>query len=396
MRILLISHSLIPSVLLCGHAQLQYLAETGKIEYRFLAAAKINTQDLSWADIIVFVRSESDLEAYSAKLCTGKKHLVYVLDDDLLNLPDYVSSAKYYRLENIHNNIQKIMNLCDTFMTPSRVLLEKYGREFRNSFLIDEPSLNVINEKKKNKKIRIGFAGSIDRTQDINYILEECLIKVIEKYGSMVNIEFMGARPKIVDDYKLKYIPYQDSYTKYTEIVQQANWDIGLAPMPDTPFHACKYFNKYVEYASFGIAGIYSDLKPYVYGVEDQKNGLLVKNSTKDWYDAICRLIEDDGLREKISRECIKEANTRYSLETLSADYYDKICFGYEKKETKEIHGLWKYRIKCLIPKVINKIKEQKWKLPIWMLYKLWKILSELIVQHVFSKKKKRISSWNR
>ncbi|MBO4919668.1 MAG: hypothetical protein J5365_05875, partial [Erysipelotrichaceae bacterium] len=310
MKVLIISHSLIPSVLLCGHTQLQYLSEAGKIEYRFLIAARISTGDLSWADIIVFVRSESDLEAYTAQLCAGKKHMVYVLDDDLLNLPDYVSSAKYYHQENIRSNILKIMSLCDTFMTPSPVLLEKYGKGFRNSFLLDEPSLSAIDKKPKNDRIRIGFAGSIDRTQDINHILEECLIRIIEKYGSDVDIEFMGARPKIVDDYHLKHIPYEDSYKRYTEIVKEANWDIGLAPMPDTPFHACKYFNKYVEYASFGIAGIYSDLQPYVYGIKDRKNGLLVRNTTEDWYQAICLLIENGRLREKISRECIKEANT--------------------------------------------------------------------------------------
>ncbi|MBQ6478091.1 MAG: hypothetical protein IJI44_01850 [Erysipelotrichaceae bacterium] len=376
MKVLIISHSLIPSVLLCGHTQLQYLMEAGKIEYRFLMAARINTRDLSWADIIVFVRSESDLEAYTAKLCAGKKHMVYVLDDDLLNLPDYVSSAKYYHQENIHNNILKIMELCNTFMTPSRVLLEKYGKGFQNSFLLNEPSLSAISKKQKNDKVRIGFAGSIDRTQDINHILEECLIKVMEKYGDKVSIEFMGARPKIVDDYDLKYIPYQDSYKKYTEIVQEANWDIGLAPMPDTPFHACKYFNKYVEYASFGIAGIYSDLKPYVYGIRNRENGLLVKNTTEDWYQAICLLIEDEKLRDKISRECIREANTVYSLETLSRDYFDKITYAYEMKTAEEIRGLWKFKIMCFFAKVVYKVKEQKWKLPFWMVYKLWKIVS--------------------
>ncbi|MBQ2658430.1 MAG: hypothetical protein IJF87_07690 [Erysipelotrichaceae bacterium] len=376
MKVLIISHSLIPSVLLCGLAQLQYLAEDGRIEYRFLAAGRINEKDLSWADIIVFIRSESDLEAYTAQLCAGKKHLIYVLDDDLLNLPDYVSSAKYYHLKNIHNNILKIMGLCDTFLTPSRVLLDKYGKGFRNSFLIDEPSLNAVQEKQKNDKIRIGFAGSIDRTQDINHILEECLLKVIEKYDDRIEIEFMGAKPKIVDDCHLKYIPYQDSYRKYTEIVKEANWDIGLAPMPDTPFHACKYFNKYVEYASFGIAGIYSDLKPYVYGIRNEENGLLVENSTEAWYSALSRLIEDDDLREKISGTCIEEANTTYSLKTLSDDYLHKITYGYTESEAKEIRGLWKFKVMCFFAKVYYKVKEQKWKLPFWTIQKTWKIIS--------------------
>ena len=375
-NVLIISHSLIPSVLLCGHSQMLFLSENKTINYRFLMAGKINEPDLNWADIIVFVRSESDLEEYTSELCLGKRHMVYILDDDLLNLPDGLSSSKYYHLENIHNNIIKLMDNCDVFLTPSRVLMKKYGENKKYKSLIDEPSLNAIKEKKSNEKIKIGFAGSIDRTQDINQILEDTLVKVIEKYGDKVEIEFMGARPEIVDKYNLKYIPYQDGYKNYTEIVRKANWDIGLAPMPNTEFHSCKYFNKYVEYASFGIAGIYSNYEPYIYGIEDGRNGLLVNNTTEEWFNAICRLVEDDELREKISKECMKEANSIYSLEYLSNDFLQKISLGYIEREKEEIKGLWKYKVKSFFARVDYKIKEQKWKLPLWMINKLWRIIT--------------------
>ena len=375
-NVLIISHSLIPSVLLCGHSQMLFLNEKRKANYKFLMAGKINENDLSWADIIVFVRSESDLEEYVSEICKNKKHLVYVLDDDLLNLPEGLSSSKYYALENIHNNIIKLMDNCNVFLTPSRVLMEKYGDKAEYKSLIDEPSLYAIKEKNNNEKIKIGFAGSIDRTQDINQILEETLIRVIEKYGDSIEVEFMGAKPEIVDRYNLKYIPYQDGYKKYTEIVRKANWDIGLAPMPDTEFHSCKYFNKYVEYASFGIAGIYSNNKPYVYGIENERNGLLVNNTTEEWFNAICRLIEDEELRTRISKECMKEANTIYSLEYLSNDYLQKINLGYVEKEREEIEGLWKYKLKSFFARVDYKIKEQKWKLPFWMINKMYRIIS--------------------
>ena len=375
-NVLIISHSLIPSVILCGHVQSEYLKQKNIIDYRFCMAGKINTKDLSWADIVVFVRSESDIEEYTSELCKGKKHLVYVLDDDLLNIPDYASSAKYYKLENIHNNILKIMKNCDTFLTPSPVLLEKYGKNCKDAFLIDEPSLNTIVKKKKNKKIKIGFAGSIDRTQDINTILESSLEAIIKKYKDTVDIEFMGAKPTIVEKYNLKYIPYQDGYRKYTEIVGEANWDIGLAPMPLSEFHECKYFNKYVEYASFGMAGIYTNCKPYIFGIRDEDNGLLVKNTKKDWVNAISRLIEDDKLRNKISKKCLKEATTKYSLETLSDQFLQHITYNCVDVDRIQIRGLWKYKVKCFFLRVAYKVKEQKWNLPIWMINKVWRIIT--------------------
>jgi len=247
---------------------------------------------------------------------------------------------------------------------------------FKKTYLIDEPSLNAIQRKETNAKVKIGFAGSIDRTQDINQILEASLIDILQKYQDKVEIEFMGAKPNLVEKYHLKHIPYEDGYKRYTEIVKDANWDIGLAPMPDTEFHSCKYFNKYVEYASFGIAGIYSNHEPYIHGIRNEENGLLAENTTQAWTEAISRLIEDRKLREKISANCIKEANTIYSLETLSYDYLKKISDGYINKERETIKGLWKYKIKCFYARVLYKIKEQGWKLPFWMVFKLWKIVT--------------------
>ena len=154
------------------------------VDYRFVLASKIKQKDINWADIIIFLRSESDVEKYISELCVGKKHLVYVLDDDLLNIPDYASSAKYYKLPSVRNNIETIIKNCDTFLTPSHVLYEKYGKWCKNRYLIDEPSLGYIEEKTANDKIRIGFAGSIDRAQDINIILEDAITKIVEKYGA--------------------------------------------------------------------------------------------------------------------------------------------------------------------------------------------------------------------
>lgn len=376
-NVLIMSFSLIPSVILCGHSQMLHLQKySDEIDYRFVLASKIKGKDISWADIIVFLRSESDVEKYITELCMGKKHMVYVLDDDLLNIPDYASSAKYYKLPSIRNNIETIIKNCDTFLTPSHVLYEKYGKWCKNRFLIDEPSLGYIEEKKENEVIKIGFAGSIDRTQDVNQILEAALVKIIEEYKDRVSVEFMGARPELVDKYNLKHIPYQMGYKKYTEIIGEANWDIGLAPMPVTKFHECKYFNKYVEYASYGIAGVYTNCVPYTYGIKDKENGLLVNNNPDEWYNSIVELIENKELRNNISKNCLKEAAEVYSLPVLSKDFLDKVLYGYKEIERQTIKGLWKFRVKSAFSRLGVKIKEHKWFFPIWVIGKIYRIVT--------------------
>lgn len=372
MNVLVVSTTFIPSVLLCGHCQLEYLEKQGKCNYKFVISHFINQKNVEWADIFVFLRSDSDIDAYVSKIAkrAGKK-LVYVMDDDLLNVPGYLSSAPYYLLPSTQHNIRTIMSNCDTFLTPSPVLLEKYGKNFKYKYNIAEPSLNRIKSREKNKKIKIGFAGSIDRAQDLNEILEDAITRIVEKYKDSIEIEIMGAKPDFVEKLGLKHLPYQDGYDAYTAYMAKCNWDIGLAPMPMTEFHRCKYFNKYVEYASFGIAGIYSNCEPYVYGIRDRENGLLVNNTTEEWVDAISELIDNNQLRKQISDECLKEANEIYALDLLADDYLKKITTDYVKTDSVKIPGLGFAKFIIFFKRVFRKVKEQGLNFPMWLKEKI-------------------------
>lgn len=379
MNVLITSTTFIPSVLLCGHTQLEYLEKQGKLNYRFVISHFTNKKNIEWADIIVFLRSDSDIDAYVSKIAKkAHKKLIYVLDDDILNVPNYLSSAPYYLLPSTNKNIRTIMSNCDTFLTPSPVLLEKYGKNFKYKFLISEPSLNRIKTKEENEKVKIGFAGSIDRAQDLNQILEGTITQIVEKYGDSIDIEFMGAKPEFVNKLNLKHLPYQDGYDAYTAYMAKCNWDIGLAPMPDTPFHRCKYFNKYVEYASFGIAGIYSNLEPYTYGIKDKVNGLLCNNSTEDWVKAMSTLIDNKKLRKKISKECLREANEVYALDILADDYLNKITYDYQKPTEKAyIPSLAFAKFIIFFKRVFRKVKEQGLNFPSWLNKKIEKKLED-------------------
>lgn len=372
MNILITSTTFIPSVLLCGHCQLDYLEKQGRLNYRFCISHFTKAQDIEWADIIIFLRSDSDIDAYVSRIAKKNGiHTVYVLDDDILNAPSYLSSAPYYNLPSTKNNIRTIMANCDTFLTPSPVLKEKYGKSFKYSFLINEPSLNRISEKPENDKVKIGFAGSIDRAQDLNEILEETITKLVEKYEDKIEIEFMGAKPAFCDKLGLKHLPYQDGYDAYTAFMAKCNWDIGLAPMPESEFHRCKYFNKYVEYASFGIVGIYSNVEPYVYGIRDGENGLLVNNNTSEWLNALIKLIEDEKYRKTLSKNCLKEANDKYSLDIISEDYLNKIMTGYEKKKIVKVNSLAFEKSIIFFKRVYRKVAEQGLNFPMWLKKKL-------------------------
>ena len=300
LKVLLLYRTFGPSVNLCGYIQLKWLADHGRVEFRDKRIMDVKKRDLEWCEIAVFVRGDALLDEWMAKVChKAGKTVVYILDDDLLNVPITMGSGPYYAQKSVKHHIRRMMEYSDYFMSPSKVLLQKYGKLFKNSFLLYEPAAISIQEKKPNKdgKIHIGFAGSSDRGQDIDAILTDALTYIAEKYGDRIVIEIFGTETELSKRLHCKTIPYTESYEEYQQKMLALNWDIGLAPMPKTEFHACKYYNKLVEYAGFGIAGVYSNVLPYTDGVVDHENGLMCENTSESWVKALTDLIENPQLR---------------------------------------------------------------------------------------------------
>ena len=102
-------------------------------------------------------------------------------------------------------------------------------------------------------------------------------------------------------------------------------WNIGLAPLQYTEFNKYKSDNKYREYASFEIAGIYSDVECY-HMIKNKETGILCK-SEADWYYAIEKLILDTEKRKKIIKNAYEDVKKTYNIDTIT-DNYMKIFKG--------------------------------------------------------------------
>lgn len=307
LRVALLYWKMIPSVRLCGHCQLEELARRGVIEYRTLRTARVKSADLNWADVVVLGRLDSWEEVKLAKaLSRSGRYLLYILDDDLLNVPESLPSGKYFGLKAVKNQIRQMLALSDGILSPSPLLLEKYaaGKGIR----LMEPAIAPAAFRPHDTKgpVKIGFAGSLDRAGDIEQILGEALLRLHRDFGQQVEFAFYGPMPGFAQALGARHIPYSDSYDEYRATINALDWDIGLAPMPDTPFHACKHYNKFVEYAAAGVAGVYSDVQPYSRLKEEIGVGVFCENTPDSWYEALSRLTEDGAMREKLRQKAAK------------------------------------------------------------------------------------------
>lgn len=309
-HVLLTYRAMIPSVRWFAYEQLRVLDGQGRLSLRAREEKTLRAQDIAWADWVVLCRADTGFEDWLSKHCyaLGRK-LIYLLDDDLQNVPQGLSSSTYYRDPFVQRTRERILGRCDALLTPSPQLAAQYDAGLPLTLMVEQPAMNRPGWRpRKDQRVHIGFCGSADRAADVESVLGGMLPKLMEKYGGRISVEFFGAQPPVAKKLGLPCYPYTANAEAYYAQMASLGWDIGLAPLPESPFYQCKYYNKFVEYASYGIAGVYSALPPYRDVVRDGVDGLLCGNTPDAWLDSLTRLIEDDGLRQRMGQAAAARA----------------------------------------------------------------------------------------
>lgn len=374
--VLLIYEELIPSVRLCALEQLKELERKGFVRLFYSKPNAVTQEMCQKSEVVFFVRASLEIEKLLAiELKKRNKKLVYILDDDILNIPEESISYPYYSRQLTQNRIKEIMSLCHTLVSPSPLLVKKYGQNFLDTFLIEEPCVeHPLKKQKENEIIKIGFAGSMDRKTDFNHNLEQAISTIIEKYKNTIKVEFVGGKPEFINDMPITYIPYMDSYEEYRSFMKTANWDIGLAPMIDDEFHQCKHYNKFIEYGSYSIIGVYSCVFPYTRIIKNKINGILCSNSVDSWVEGLSYLIDNYGERKKMLNNINEQINNDFAIENVSKifKYIIKNNIKTSFKSSKKIN-LKYLKLLALITRSCELIKLYTWKAPYIVLKKIYK-----------------------
>lgn len=321
-RVMLIYRTMIPSIRLCGHAQMRALCDKGEIEYRHFPIRLLDGQDLSWPDIVLLGRLDTRAEEYIVRrLKRMKKYLIYILDDDLLSVPENASSAAHYGTREVKSHIKRMIGLSDAILSPSPLILEKYAQHHRK-MTTEEPAIAPASYQRhaSDQTVTIGFAGSVDRVSDVECVLREALERIHAEYGSRVRFSFFGGVPSFAQNLDAQVIPYNDSYDEYRRTLNEANWDIGLAPMMDSSFHRYKHYNKFCEYAAAGIVGVFSRKEPYIRLEQTIGIGCFCENTAKSWYNAIAGLLNHPQERESLREQACRYAHEKLSPEHIAED----------------------------------------------------------------------------
>lgn len=328
-RVVALSEAPIPSAVLGVHAILDALAASGACELRTGSTVAPSAELIAWADAVVLVRgaSPSEKRILIEARRLGRVVATY-LDDDLERVPGEARSGYFFTSPRVRANVGFIVRHAQMVLVCSeRLGAELAARHGVTPVLIRQPRPPRLpgeseqppsaRERAPDGPVRVGFLGSVDHAAFLDALLAQPLRVLAAELGDRLDLVFCGATPAIAHELNAVREPFQPDFATWRRRARALSLDVGLAPLPDGAFHRCKYFNKYLEYGSLGIAGIYSDVPPSADAVRDGETGLLCANDPGAWLAALRRLTTDPALRAHIARAAWLDIEQRFSPAAL-------------------------------------------------------------------------------
>lgn len=321
-KVMAVCGGMIPTVEIGIKMPLEELARRGRLDFILKKSIDVKLDDIKKIDVLICVRGSSDKEKNIVTLAkVFKKYAIYFLDDDLMNLPSNLTSAK--EINRLSGQISDILKSVDSVWVTNEIMKRKYSEYSRDIRYTPPPAIlyddkGELKIKTKRNKIKIGYAGGKDHSTFVENILRWPIYNILNKYKDKIEIEFFGTMPPMVKNYRLNYIPFTLTVFEFMNILKSREWDIGLAPLPEGDFYSCKSYRKFLDYAVAGIAGIYSNVQPYKQIAVNKENSILCNNNISDWINGISLLIEDENLREKIAEKAYKEVILNYNVKRIA------------------------------------------------------------------------------
>lgn len=301
---------------------------------RYSLTKDVTLEDLNWCDICYAIRPNSPYAVNIAEaVIKSGRIFISSYDDDLLDLPKGNSSRwkKKYVLACL-NHSSAIVSCSPLIINDYREKVSDIPFLLSNSHIKEEDLRPVAMHP---DKVRIVYAAGRDHIDLFNEYIKPSLDDLLDKYGEKIEIVLMGIHPNL-GKYG-EHIQLYDTmpYDEYKQFMSVHHFDLGLAPLYDTPFSNRKYFNKYIEYSKFGIAGLYSNVMPYTFVVRNRENGLLVENSVSEWKRAIFFSIEHILEMKRMAVRAQQQMLANYSYKTqrqLWDDWITELANSQQKK----------------------------------------------------------------
>lgn len=260
------------------------------------------------ADLVITHRHAipdlAGVAALTAHCRAAGMRLVYDLDDDLARLPpDHADAAAFRGKAAV---VRRLLAEADAVWvsTPPLLSLRAGARLVPNGvderlWLPDGPAIPA----RHGGPVRILFMGTATHAEDFA-LVRPTLARLHAELGARIRFDIIGVTPQ--DDlpsWANRMLPEGAAGQSYPGFVNwisgMPGWDIGIAPLTDTPFNRAKSALKAFDYAALGLAVLASDV-PVYHGIPGIRR---VPNTEAAWFDALQHLIRHPTQRAKLATE---------------------------------------------------------------------------------------------
>jgi glycosyltransferase involved in cell wall biosynthesis len=289
--------------------------------------ATFSKELMEWPDTVIFGRTYPDhfdpVKIMREYKKLGKR-VLYDMDDDFWNVAKDNPSVLVSNA--LKDQYEGMIREADAVITPSTVLAKKFKKHFKKPVFICPNGVNPMiytPRPKEHQDLVIGYMGAASHWKDLG-IIGEVISKLAQKYDFLFTIYGLVGEPLEATMYYYQRIlsgnyspeknPYYQSALDFYDqlkgvrmwhipfmppelhptILSRCDFDIGLAPLEDNEFNRGKSCIKFYEYASTGTVTLASDVMPY-----SDEVGYTAKNTFKDWYNKLEKLIVDKEFRAK-------------------------------------------------------------------------------------------------
>lgn len=297
----------------CGHYRViqpfNAVRDAGLIDGHLSMSLLTPTELARYApDVIVLQRQigEEQQEAIRRMKAFSSAFKVFELDDYLPNVP-LKSIHRQEVPKDILRSLRRSLNYVDRFIVSTQPLADAFSglhgdiRVVKNRLPVNWWD-GLKSERRVGKKARVGWAGGLSHTGDLELIED-----VVKALVDEVEWVFFGMCPESLRPYIHEFHAGVAIY-HYPSMLAGLNLDLALAPVEQNLFNECKSNLRLLEYGACGFPVICSDVRCYQ---GDDLPVTRVKNRFKEWVDAIRAHINDldcagkagDELRSVVQRD---------------------------------------------------------------------------------------------
>ncbi|GAB2730509.1 glycosyltransferase [Halomonas garicola] len=233
--------------------------------------------------------------------CGAFGRIVYVIDDDLAAAAADETLPAAYRTRMARAAAQqpRLLALADEVVACSTGLAERLRKCHGNVRVMTPPLIAPLPDlthfaaaPSAEQPWRLGFHGTRAHLSDLEQIAPALEALQRERDDSELELMLGQHAPPVLAELPRTHCPAPLSWSKFRDYQARHRVHIGLAPLLDTPFNRGKSFIKFLDIASMGGVGVYSNRAPYTEIVEHGVNGLLAEDDPGDWQRCITWLLE--------------------------------------------------------------------------------------------------------